>query len=429
MDENLRYQRDKATVITIIKYLLILGVSAGIIFVSSRLLIIVMPFLIGFILAKASLHIANGLLKLGRLFKKLLAKRGKAAESLDQPYVPMVIKKTSERDKERHHLARVFFPSRTHKKSSMQTKVSVIVFAVLLSITLVLLVLGVVALISQIQKIASSTSFSPADVVNTITDWLRKFSEANGGFLKHDQLESITQYINDLATAIKSNLPNIAKDVLDVILSVAGNLPTAFFFIIVMIMSGFYFLTDPKMILEFLSRNLKSRTFRHKSIHLVNRLSTMLFRVLGGYTAIFLITFFESLLIYAIAGIQYALLLALVTAILDFLPVLGVSATFIPLIAFKIIEGDYKAVIILIVGLTLISIVRRIIEPPILGSAMKMHPMATLFAMIVGVALWGVAGFVLGPVVLLIITEIFRTFALDKKLREWSGRILTRFAE
>ena len=59
---------------------------------------------------------------------------------------------------------------------------------------------------------------------------------------------------------------------------------------------------------------------------------------------------------------------------------------------------------------------------------MNMHPLATLFAMIVGVAIWGAIGFLMGPVVLLIVIEVARSFSLDKKVRKFVGKTLSKFA-
>jgi len=58
-----------------------------------------------------------------------------------------------------------------------------------------------------------------------------------------------------------------------------------------------------------------------------------------------------------------------------------------------------------------------------------MHPLATLFAMIVGVTLWGPIGFLMGPVVFLVLGEAAKGFALDKKLRTATGNILNKFSE
>jgi predicted PurR-regulated permease PerM len=73
-----------------------------------------------------------------------------------------------------------------------------------------------------------------------------------------------------------------------------------------------------------------------------------------------------------------------------------------------------------------ITLIRRVIEPPILGTAMSLHPMATLFSMIVGIAVYGLGGVLIGPVILVIVKEVFTQFEFDIKLRQIIGNLLNR---
>ena len=93
------------------------------------------------------------------------------------------------------------------------------------------------------------------------------------------------------------------------------------------------------------------------------------------------------------------------------------------------LQGNYLAVIVIIIGMAVITVIRRFLEPPILGNAMHMHPVATLFAMIFGVAIWGAIGFLMGPVVLLVLIEAIKGFKLDKKIRATVGAILNKVSE
>src|SRR5664280_3435464 len=118
-----------------------------------------------------------------------------------------------------------------------------------------------------------------------------------------------------------------------------------------------------------------------------------------------------------------------VTAVLDFMPVLGVSATMVPMMVYMAVQGDYRGIAIMLIGMALITVVRRFLEPPVLGNALHMHPLATLFAMIFGVSIWGAIGFLMGPVVFLILMEAFKGFSLDRKVRETVGNILNKFSQ
>jgi predicted PurR-regulated permease PerM len=141
------------------------------------------------------------------------------------------------------------------------------------------------------------------------------------------------------------------------------------------------------------------------------------------------ITFGEALIGLTLIGMPYAVLLSLVAAVLDFLPLLGISATMIPIIVYLFINGNILGGIGAIITLVVISVVRRFIEPPILGNAMRLHPMATLFSMILGVSAYGLSGILIGPIVLVIVKEVFSQFGLDRQVRQLLFRLLRNVKE
>ena len=70
MDSKERYEKDKASVISMIKYILITAIACVVIYFFAKLAIVLVPFLIGFILAKTSHAMAKP-------FVKLLSKKKK----------------------------------------------------------------------------------------------------------------------------------------------------------------------------------------------------------------------------------------------------------------------------------------------------------------------------------------------------------------
>ena len=435
MDDLQRYQKDKSTVIAIIKYILYLAIAAALVYFSSKVIVIIVPFLIGFVLAKASRLLSNPIVRLGDHMREKRAVKAPAVSGTDAASAKAGENTADGAPAPRKNIITqiflFFFPIKTKRKQSRRTKVSVVIFVLLLIITSALLVFAATALVIQANRVLAAFPrwLKQSDYVSVIVTWVRQFSVDNGGFLSADQITSITDYVTNLRTTITNMLPGFVTGVLKGIISFVSNIPMILFYIIVIIMSGFYFLTDSRLVFDFLSRNIKSRTFRHKSILLVDRLSSTLFRVLGGYLLLLIITFVEALAAFIIAGVPYAVILALITAVLDFMPVLGVSATMVPVMIYLGVQGDFTGVLILIIGMAIITVIRRFIEPPVLGKSMHMHPLATLFAMIFGVAIWGAIGFLMGPVVLLVVQEAIKGFALDKKLREFAGKVLNKFSE
>ena len=152
-----------------------------------------------------------------------------------------------------------------------------------------------------------------------------------------------------------------------------------------------------------------------------------MFRVLGGYISLLIITFVEAFILFKIAGVDYAIILALVTGVIDFLPVLGISATMIPVMIYCAMHGNFTSVIILIIGMALMTVIRRIIEPIILGKSMRIHPLLMLIGMVAGVYIWGPIGFLVGPMVLIIIIQVINVFEIDKKFTSFMSRVLKKF--
>lgn len=443
MDDQIRYIRDRATVMAVIKYLLFIFIGAAVLFLSSKLIVIILPFLLGFVIAKASRHSAHAVMRLGNFFSKRLHRNKPSDTGITDPDLPdssdvdakqllnedPQVKKSAA--KKPRGWIRVLFPSVAKKKRSLKTRLNLIMYAILVVFILACLLISLIALLAQLRNFIGKLPewFGNINLSDSVDDILARFSVENGGFMTPEMTQSALEYIANLQETLSANIPTMANSLLKGLFAFIGSLPIMLFFVVVVIMSGVYFITDGKKLLRFFTRNIKSRIFRHKSFRLLDQLSSTLFRVLGGYLSLLIITFFEALAIFYLAKIPYAFILALVTAVLDFMPVLGVSATMVPVMIYLLIQGNITSFFIMLAGMAIITIVRRVIEPPILGNAMNMHPMATLFAMIIGVAAWGAIGFLVGPLVALILIETMKVFSFDKKLRDFAETIFDKIGD
>ena len=120
-------------------------------------------------------------------------------------------------------------------------------------------------------------------------------------------------------------------------------------------------------------------------------------------------------------------MLAIITALIDFLPVLGISVTMLPMFIYLIAHGQYVSAAVIVIGYVIMTIIRRFIEPPILGKSMHLHPLITLLSMAAGVYIWGAPGFLLGPVLSIIIIQALKVFEIDKKAGSYFSGVLDRF--
>ena len=140
------------------------------------------------------------------------------------------------------------------------------------------------------------------------------------------------------------------------------------------------------------------------------------FSTIGGYLKVYckiiLITFAELFLAFTIFNmigfeISYPFVLALIIALVDILPVLGVGTVLNPWALWMLITGDYGFALALFITYLIIFVVRQFIEPKLVSKQFGIHPLITLMAMYAGLRIIGLAGLIIGPIILMVLKCIF----------------------
>ncbi|MCR5804736.1 MAG: AI-2E family transporter [Clostridia bacterium] len=412
MDSKERYERDKASVISMIKYILIIAIACVVIYFFAKLAIVLVPFLIGFILAKTSYAIAK---PISKLFGK--------NKHIKTP-------KKTDPEKQKTIGYKLLHPNGEKKSKSIQTKVSIVVYVILLILVFLLCALCILGILSQATNAVMALSrlsegFDFESIKRAAN--LNKLSTEQGGFLSQDIVDLIKSNLDAWANNLIKAVPSLLSKLVSALWNFVGSLPAVLFSIICVILSGYYFISDGPEVTKFYLNNVPNKSFRKKSFSLINDLSVTLFRVLGGYFSLLLITAVEAYLIFVLADVKYALIIALITGVIDFLPVLGIAVTMWPVIIYLAFQGNIKGAVIVLIGMAVMTVIRRIIEPLILGKSMKLHPLLMLIAMVIGVYVWGAIGFLLGPTVMIIVIQIMKVFELDKKILAFLSRVLGKF--
>lgn len=109
----------------------------------------------------------------------------------------------------------------------------------------------------------------------------------------------------------------------------------------------------------------------------------------------------------------YAVLLALLLAVLDFIPIIGSGTVMVPWAILDLMTGNWFHAVGLMVVWGIICVFRRVAEPKAVGSQTGLSPILSLVSMYVGMQLAGVLGMILGPVLFLVVLNICRTGIFD----------------
>lgn len=129
------------------------------------------------------------------------------------------------------------------------------------------------------------------------------------------------------------------------------------------------------------------------------------------------ISFLTIFIALLILGVDNALTISLLAAVLDILPLLGVSVLFIPWIVYLLIVGNISLAIWLAVVLVIVLVTRQILEPRIMGDSLGVSAFTMLALMVLSTSLFGVAGLILSPIITVLIKALYDQGYLKRWIR------------
>lgn len=182
-------------------------------------------------------------------------------------------------------------------------------------------------------------------------------------------------------------------------------LPRILFFIAVTVISAIYFSMDLSAI------NAKIRSFLPEkwSMKLSSLKSGAVrtgLRFVRSYLIIFTANFLFLWLGLFMLQQEYALLLAFIFAIVDLLPVVGIGVTLLPWALYSLIVGNLFLGVGLILLYVALTLFRQFLEPRLIGGGIGLHPLLTLFSMVLGITLFGFFGMILAPLFVVTLKSI-----------------------
>lgn len=196
----------------------------------------------------------------------------------------------------------------------------------------------------------------------------------------------------------------------------AKNIPLAMIYIIMTLISAYFFIADRETILEFVrthtSQGMKER---------FQVVSDSLRQAVGGYfKAQFKIMGIVAVILFIglkILRVRYVTLIAFLIAFLDFLPFFGTGTVMLPWAVIKFLSGNYKMTIGLLIIWAVSQLVRQIIQPKIVGDSMGMPAIPTMFLLYIGFRLGGAVGLIIAVPVGMIVYNLYKAGLFSNTIR------------
>ena len=184
--------------------------------------------------------------------------------------------------------------------------------------------------------------------------------------------------------------------------SIVSAIPEVLFFTLILVVSSVYFALG----LEEINASVK-RILPESAVLVMSGLKNRFYCAFGKYVRSYLlllvITFVEMLAGLCVVHAPYPVIMALVIALLDMLPVLGVGFVLIPWGVWSFVIGNTRLGIGLTVLFVFHTVLRQIIEPRIVGKNLGVHPLITLITIYLGYSLFGFVGLLLVPILTVLV--------------------------
>ena len=291
---------------------------------------------------------------------------------------------------------------------------SVIVFIISLSIIIGLLSWGIISLVTESYNL-----------LNNLNNYISLISGKFQNLFNKIDLErwnlpnEFIGAIQNQSLEIVSSITEWARGVLTNLLEFITSIPTMIIYTVITILALFFICTDKIYMIDLLEHHLPKKWVK-KLTKFIKEISNSLGLYLKAQIILIFISFcicLSGLLIFKIVGlnIEFPLLIALVIGFVDALPIFGSSAAMVPWAVITAINGDLTLAVSILILLGIMSFTRQMLEPKIVSGKLGVHPIFTLIAMYTGFKIIGVLGMLLGPIVLIILKNIFGTM-LDKGL-------------
>lgn len=214
-------------------------------------------------------------------------------------------------------------------------------------------------------------------------------------------------------SSLSSSLDNFTRGIFTTLASIFGGF-VSFFGVLVL---TFYMTVEEDGMKKFL-RSIAPVKYQPYLIHKIHQIQYKLGQWLRGQIFLCIIIGILAYIGLLILGVHYALVLALLAGILEFIPVIGPILGAIPAIFLAFTQSPFKALLVLILYIVIQQLENQVIVPKVMQKSVGLNPIIIILSMLIGARLGGLFGVVLAVPAATILSIFFVDFFEDKKVRD-----------
>ena len=292
------------------------------------------------------------------------------------------------------------------KKSSLISSVLVMLVLIIALLLLVLIFILIFGELKGFITFLSSKFVSIPAYIDELEDWILNIINYFPLTIRSNLHHSVTTFFDERLSFDNITLGkfdfSILLGPLGSAWSTAKRIPSFLLAFFVTIISSFFISASYEKLRDGFLNFFAYKT-QKKILNAKHSLFGAVTKMAKAYMLIMLITFIELLLglnllkIFGLYTGGYILVIALVTAVIDIVPVLGTGAVLISWAAVSFFIGNFGLGVGLLVIYAVISVIRQIIEPKLVAAQVGLPVIVTIMAMFIGAKLFGVFGIIILP--------------------------------
>ena len=210
-------------------------------------------------------------------------------------------------------------------------------------------------------------------------------------------------------------LTGMSGTLLQQVSGIAVNIPGMCFKLLLAVISTVFMELDFPQIMYFFEKIMPEKWKETVSAVKKGTFGTM-GKCAAAYVFIFLMTFAELAAGLLLLQIEGAFAIAFLIAVLDILPVLGTGTVLLPWAVIAFAGGNARMGIGVMGLYLIITVVRNIVEPKLVGKQMGLSPVVMLPCMIVGLHFFGILGLFGVPLLASFLKKLYSDGYFSEKL-------------
>ncbi len=284
-------------------------------------------------------------------------------------------------------------------KGILASFLSVLVY-IFLAAVLVFAVLKIFSLTGNIVKSLSGFSNIATNVYRTVEEILESVFGNISSNLKETGRGIFQSVLENAVLKVSSAFSEVAANFVK-------TAPAVIFSSVVALAATCYIAKDYDNFLRFFKKITPKKTVA-TIVKIKEIFKESVLKILGGYALLMLITFVELSIGLMVLRVKNWLLIAVIIALLDALPVLGAGAFLIPWGIVNVIIGNKFLGVGLMILYLILMLVRNFAESKILGNKTGINPLFILFTMFLGLKIFGFLGLVGLPVTFIVVIKYYK---------------------